>query len=64
LATRFITVEVRVVWLDSRRIETKRFVRENPYNMSHHAHAVERGLSVKQHNVSVHQMPVYDIAKK
>jgi hypothetical protein len=41
LATRFITIEVRVIGTTVEHVQSERIVRENPNTVGHHGHPVE-----------------------
>ena len=59
-----VAIEIRVVGRAVAEIEPERLVRKDPDEVGHHAHPVEGGLPVEQHDVAVDQLPFHDAARR
>ena len=58
-----VSVEIGVVWRSHHHGEPESVERHDPDAVRHHAHPVERRLSVEEHDVAVQEVAVDDVAE-
>ena len=56
--TRFITIEIGIIGRTYRDVQPKCIERQDAHTMSHHGHTMERGLSVKENGIAIHEVAV------
>ena len=60
-----ISVKIRIVGLRTTDVEPERIALLHDFdNMTHHRHSVKRRLSVEQHRISIHHMPVDNVPRE